>query len=165
MKSNIAKMTTGTILVVLTMLTLTVWVPAQDDPNDKNGGGRIEGTWDAQVTIRDCQTGTVIRTFASIGTFMTGGTFLDSTSGIPQALKTPGHGVWSHVSGSTYRFAFKSFSFDPLGNPTGWTIIRHEANLNQEADDYESAGTAEIYAPNGNLNLTLCSTSVATRFK
>lgn len=165
MKRNIVKMARGTVLAVLMVSTLTFWVSAQGDPNGKSGGGRIEGTWDVQVTIRNCQTGEAIRTFASIGTFMSGGTALDSTSGVPQALKTPGHGVWSHVSGNTYRFKFKSFSFDASGNPTGWTIISHEANLNQGADEYESAGTAEVYAPNGNLIFTGCSTTTATRFE
>jgi hypothetical protein len=96
---------------------------------------------------------------------MSGGTLLDSTSGIPQALKTPGHGVWSHVSGRTYSFSFKSFSFDAGGNFTGWTIIRHQAYLNLRATAYTSAGTAEVYDPNGNLIFTGCSSTTATRFE
>lgn len=167
MKSSVVKIIGGMVLAVLVISTITLGlVTAQDEAKSGNeGGGRLEGTWDAQVTIRDCQTGAVIIDFASIGTFMSGGNFLDSTSGVPQALKTPGHGVWSHVNGNTYRFSFKSFSFGPSGNPTGWTIIRHEANLNSGATEYESAGTAEFYDQNGNLMFTRCSTTTATRFK
>lgn len=167
MKGSVVKIIGGIVLAVLVNSTLTLGlVSAQDESKSQNdGGGRLEGTWDAQVTIRNCQTGAAIRTFASIGTFMSGGNFLDSTSGIPQALKTPGHGVWSHINGNTYRFSFKSFSFDLSGNPTGWTIIRHEANLNSGATEYESAGTAEVYDPNGNLIFTGCSTTTATRFE
>lgn len=166
MKRTIVRMTGGTVLAVLIGLTLTFWASAQDDPRSKSGGGgRLVGTWDVQVTITNCQTGAAIRTFPSIGTFMFGGTMLDSTSGVPQALKTPGHGVWSHAGGNTYRFKFKSFSFDAVGNPTGWTIITHEASLNHAADGYESAGIAEVYAPNGNLMFTGCSTTTATRFE
>ena len=131
----------------------------------QNGGGRIDGTWDVQVTLRNCQTGAEIRTFASLTTFMFGGTLLDSTSGIAQALKTPGHGVWSHVSGNTYRFSFKSFSFDAGGNFTGSTKITHEAILASDGTEYSSAGTAEVYDPNGNLTFTGCSTTTATRFE
>src|SRR6266567_1258039 len=117
----------GMALAVLLMaMVAPIWVSGQ------NGGGRLEGTWDVQVTIRNCQTGAAIRTFASIGTFMSGGTMLDSTSGIPHALNV-GHGVWSHESGNTYRFKFKSFNFDAGGNFTGWGIINHEANLNSKA--------------------------------
>jgi len=98
-------------------------------------------------------------------TFMEGGTLLDSTSGIPQALKTPGQGVWSHLRKKTFSFVIKSFNFDAGGNFTGWTIIRHEANLNSEATEYESAGTSEIYNANGNLVFTGCSTTTATRLE
>ncbi len=167
MKRHSVKMIGGTVLMFLVISTLTLGLAsAQDDSKSQNGGGgRLKGTWDVQVTIRNCETGAAIRTFPSIGTFMSGGTMLDSTSGTPQALKTPGHGVWNHASGNTYRFKFKSFSFDASGNPTGWTIISHEANLNHSADEYESAGTAEVYAPNGNLIFTGCSTTTATRFE
>ena len=179
MKNTIMKTIGGMALAIL-MLTLfaQVRVSAQDNDNNQkndeqtqensfgtNRGQRLVGTWDVQVTLRNCQTGAAIRTFASIGTFMTGGTALDSTSGIPQALKTPGQGVWNYVGRNTYRFKIKSFSFDASGNFTGWTIIKHVANLNRFADEYESAGTAEVYAPNGNLVFTGCSTTTATRFE
>ncbi len=138
----------------------------QEDSSRRRRKARaLEGTWDAQVTLRNCQTGAPIRTFVSIGTFMSGGTMLDSTSGVPQSRKTPGHGVWSHLSGRTFRFKFKFFTFDPSGNFTGWQIISHEATLNREATEYESAGTAEFYDPNGNLLFTGCSTTTATRFE
>ncbi len=179
MKNTFSK-TIGEMALAILLLAMfaPIWVSAQDKGNEQknaertqenssgqSGGGRLEGTWDVQVTIRNCQTGAAIRTFASIGTFMSGGTLLDSTSGIPQALKTPGQGVWSHVSENTYRFSVKSFSFDAGGNFTGWTIIRHEAALNAKATEYTSAGTAEVYAPNGNLVFTGCSTTTATRFE
>ena len=128
-------------------------------------GGRLEGTWDVHVTIRNCQTGAEIRSFASLTTFMTGGTMLDSTSGIPQALRTPGQGVWSHTTGKNYRFIFKSFSFDAAGNFTGATKIIHEATLDPEGSQFSSAGTSEVYDPNGNLMFTGCSTTTATRFE
>lgn len=170
MKSKAVKMIGGIGLMLFVMSALTFGLAtAPDDPQSKSesksGGGRLAGTWDVQVTIRNCQTGAAIRTFASIGTFMRGGTMLDTTSGTPQALRSPGHGVWSHVGGNTYRFKFKAFSFDASGNPTGWTIINHEATLNHGADAYESAGTAEVYALNGNLIFTGCSSTTATRFE
>ncbi|HEV8370567.1 MAG TPA: hypothetical protein VGQ39_21640 [Pyrinomonadaceae bacterium] len=131
----------------------------------QGGGGRLEGTWDVQVTIRNCQTGAEIRSFASLTTFMFGGITLDSTSGIPQAQRTPGQGVWSHVGGDTYRFSFKTFNFDAGGNFTGWTKITHEAVMDSNGNEYVSAGGSEVYAPNGTLIATGCSTTTATRFE
>jgi hypothetical protein len=156
------------IFLALGAMALAISFSAMFAPasgSEQNGGGRLEGTWDVQVTIRNCQTGAEIRTFASLTTFMFGGTILDSTSGIPQAQRTPGQGVWSHVSGDTYRFRFKSFTFDAGNNFTGWTIITHEAELDPNGSQYTSAGTAEMYAPNGTLLFTGCSTTTATRFE
>jgi len=126
---------------------------------------RLVGVWDVSVSIRVCQTGAIIRTFPSIGTFNADGTMLDTSSGIPQSLKTPGHGVWTPTEGSNFVFRFKSFSFDAAGNATGWTIITHYGQLNHSTDDYQSSGTAQVYNMSGILVLTGCSTTTATRFQ
>ena len=166
MNSNFVKIIGGTILT-FAIISIVAFgnVFAQDKPEFRGGGGRLEGTWDARVSIINCQTGAVIRSFDSIGSFMAGGTMLDSTSGTPQALRTPGHGIWRHVEGNTYKFSFKTFSFDAANNFTGWTIVRHEATLDSKGNEYESAGTAEFYAPNGNLVGTGCSSTTAVRFE
>jgi len=180
MKTTWLKTIVRTALAILMLAMFAqISVSAQDKANegqsdeqtqeDSSRGRRnakaLEGTWDVQLTIRNCQNGTAIRTFAEILTFMSGGTMLGSTTGIPPAQKTPGHGVWSHISGRTFRFKLKFFTFDPSGNPTGWTIVSHEATLNRRATEYESAGTAEVYNPNGTLIFTGCSTTTATRFE
>jgi hypothetical protein len=158
---NISLKTLGGIALVICLSAMftSAWGSGQ------GGGGRLEGVWDVRVTIRNCQTGAEIRSFDSLTMFMFGGTLIDSTSGIPQAQKTPGEGVWSHVGGNTYRFSFKSFSFDPAGNFTGWTKITHEAELESNGNAYTSAGTSEVHAPNGTLIATGCSSTTATRFE
>lgn len=165
MKRNFVKTIGGTVLALIVILALTCGLAFAQDESAGENKDRFEGTWDVQVTIRNCQTRAAIRTFASVTTFMAGGTMIDSTSGIPQALKTPGHGVWSRGKRNTYHFKFKSFSFDAGGNFTGWTIITQRANLQYGIEVYDSAGTAEVYDPNGNLLFTLCSTTTATRFE
>ena len=135
-------------------------------PTRGSGNPRaLEGTWDTEVTIRICQNNAAIRTFASIGTFMFGGTSIGSTSGIPQALRTPEHGVWSHTFGRNFRFKFKNFNFDPNGNFTGWTIVAHTIEMNPGGNSYTSAGTAEFYNSAGILVGTGCSSTSAVRFE
>jgi hypothetical protein len=153
----------GLLVVLIVFLTIGTVVSFAQDGN-ASGGGRLEGTWDVRVTIRNCATGAEIRSFDSIGIFMAGGTMLDSTSGVPQALKTPGQGIWEQVGGHEYRFKFKSFSFDAAGTFIGWTIIRHQATLNSKADGYISSGTAQMYSATGTLIAAGCSTTVARRF-
>lgn len=180
MKNTFLKTIGGIALAILMMAMFAqVQVFAQEDKTDEQqndeqtqenlfrqrGDERIVGTWDVQVTIRNCQTGAAIRTFPSTTSYLSGGVYLESTSGIPQALKTPGQGVWSRSSGRTYRLSFKSFNFDAGNNFTGWQIVRQQVTLNHRGDESESAGTVEVYAPNGNLVFTGCSTATATRFE
>lgn len=185
MKNTLLKTIGGAALAIfLLAISAQIWVSAQDinneQPNNKhtqensfgqNDDEKIVGTWDVQVTIRNCQTGAPIRTFPDLTTFMSGGTLIGSTAAIPQALKTPGHGVWSQEFG-TYRYSSKFFNFDANDNYTGYTIIRQQVNLIfprfarlQEVEEYESNGTAQVYAPNGNLVFNGCSTTTATRLR
>jgi hypothetical protein len=129
----------------------------------RDGGGRLEGTWDAQVSLTNCLTGEVINTFPSIASFMKGGTSIGSTGGLPQSVRTPEHGVWRHDGANIYSFKFKTFSFNQ-NVPSGWTIVEHQLILNATADAYTSSGTAKFYAPNGAQVGSGCSEAVGTRF-
>ena len=129
----------------------------------KGGGGRLEGTWDAAVRITNCLDGTVLNSFASIASFNQGGTSIGSTSGIPQSVRTPEHGIWRHVESNVYQFKFKSFSFNAMGQATGYSIVEHEIVLNDAADAYTSAGTAKFYLLNGTQVGQGCSDSVGTK--
>ena len=147
------------LVICLSAMLTSAWGSGQ------GGGGRLEGAWNVRVTILNCQTGAEIRSFDSLTMFIFGGTMIDSTSGMPQSLRTPGQGVWSHVGGDTYRFSFKTFSFGAAGNFTGWTKITHEAVMDSNGQQYTSAGTSEVYAPDGTLMTTGCSATTATRFE
>jgi len=167
MKRNFVKTIGGTVLAVtiISMLTFGL-VFAQDElKSESKGGGRLEGTWDAQVNITNCQNGNVLFSFASIASFMQGGTSIGSTAGQPQSSRTPEHGVWRHLRGNTYGFRFKSFSFNAQNAPAGWTIVQHEVTLDSSGDSYTSIGTAEFYNPSGILVGSGCSTAVGTRFE
>ena len=180
MKKTILK-TVGAMALAILMAAMFAQIPAfaqevktdelqndeltSENSSEQDGGERIVGTWNVQVTIRNCQTGAAIRTFPSTTSYLSGGVFIESTSGIPPALKTPGQGVWSHLSGRTYRLAFKSFSFDAGNNFTGWQIVRQQVTLNRRADETQSTGTVEVYNTAGNLLFTGCSTAMSTRFE
>lgn len=118
-----------------------------------------------QVTVRNCQTNAPLAAFPAIATFTSGGTAMVSETSIPPSRKTPAHGVWSRVWGNFYRFKTKAFNFDANGNFTGWIIINQEVNLSRFTNEYESTGTAEIYAPNGVLVGGGCSTIAVARFE
>ena len=151
--------------VLMSATLIPASVTGQENPSPQNSGPRLEGTWITEVTVHSCQTGAIIRTFQSITTFNFGGTMIDSTSGIPQAMKTPGQGVWSHVTGNSYRYSFGSFGFDAVGNFTGATKITGEATLNSEGSQLMSTAITRVYDPSGHLVATLCPTTRGTRFE
>jgi hypothetical protein len=127
-------------------------------------GGRIQGTWEMQVTLTDCA-GHVIRSFPTIQEFIAGGTTVESSAGTPQALKTPGLGVWRHTTGNNYAFRFKFFTFDAQNIFTGWTIIAGETTVDSTGDANAGSGTVEVYNPNGVLVATACTEFSGTRFE
>ena len=150
--------------VVLSVVFSMIAAGAGSAQDPKGGGGRLVGTWDAVVTIRDCTTGDAITNFASIANFNQGGTYLGSTSGRPQASRTPEHGVWSHIGGRTYRFKFKSFDFNAAGVAVSYGVVQHDIELNESGDTYISAGVAKFYLMNGTQVGQGCSDAIGTRF-
>ncbi|MDM7923068.1 MAG: hypothetical protein QUS14_12280 [Pyrinomonadaceae bacterium] len=135
------------------------------EAQDAGGGGRLAGTWDAAVTIRNCATGDAITNFASIGTFNFGGTFIGSSSGMPQAARTPEHGVWRHIEGNNYMLRFKTFSFNASGVATGYSVVTHQIELSPKANSYFSEGIAQHYLLNGTQVGQGCSDAIGTRLE
>jgi hypothetical protein len=112
--------------------------------------GRLQGTWEMQITLTDCA-GHVIRSFPSLIEFVAGGTVVESNGGTPQALKTPGEGVWRHTTDSNYAFRFKFFTFNAQNVFTGWTIIAGETAVDETGDANTGSATVKVYDPNGVL--------------
>ena len=147
------------------LLALGLLVVAAQKPAAAQAGGRIDGTWDITLTVRNCATGAAIFTIPELATFHVGGTLTSSTAGFPQSAKTPGHGVWRHVSDQTYAYRLKFFRFDAAGAFIGWSVASQQAQVDSKGDEYTSEGGIEVYSAAGTLLMTGCSTSVATRFQ
>src|SRR5436190_16867880 len=127
-------------------------------------GGRLEGTWEMQITLTDCA-GHTIRSFPSLVEFAAGGTIVESNAGTPQALKTPGEGVWRHTTDHDYAFRFKFFTFNAQNVFTGWTVIAGETTVDATGNATSGTATVEVYDPNGNLLVSLCAEITGTRFE
>src|SRR6266480_7283750 len=127
-------------------------------------GGRLQGTWEMQITLTDCA-GHVIRSFPSLIEFVAKGTVVESNAGTPQALKTPGEGVWRHTTDHNYAFRFKFFTFNSMNVFTGWTIISGETTVDETGDANAGTATIQVYDPNGNLIATACAEVSGTRFE
>ena len=148
MRTKLVKSITVPLLFASSLATL---VAAERAPRGGTLGGRLEGTWDMQITLTDCS-GHTIRSFASQIVFMAGGTVTEAP-----ALRTGGKGVWSHTTDSSYAFRFKVFNFNAQNVFTGWTIIAGETTVDATGNAFMgSSGTVQVYDPNGVLLSTMC---------
>ena len=127
-------------------------------------GGKLQGTWDMQITLNDCA-GHVIRSFPTLVAFNAGGTVTEASGGTSPALQTGGKGVWSHTTDSTYAFRFKDFTFNTSNVFTGWVIITGETTVDATGNTTAGPATVQVYDPNGNLLASLCADAAGTRFE
>lgn len=125
-------------------------------------GGKIEGTWRVQVTLRICQTGAEIRTFPALLTFAQGGTLTGTSTVVPPALRGGDFGIWQFNGNGSYSAVSEAFLF----NGGGWSQtqrITQAITLSQDAQTFSSSAHTEFFDTAGNLLSGGCATAVATR--
>src|SRR6266481_2323281 len=160
MKTKLVKSIMAPLVVACALVTMV----AAKASGQGTIGGTLQGTWDMRITLTDCA-GHVIRSFPSLIEYAAGGTVVESNAGTPQALKTPGEGVWSHTTDNTYAFRFKFFTFDPQNIFTGWTIIAGTTTVNSTGDTNAGSATVKVYNTSGVLLATVCAETAGTRFE
>jgi len=153
----------GSALVLAGMLVLVSGFTAAAQPG--NDGPRLEGTWRAQLTIRDCDTKAVLRTFPATFSFAKGGTLTVTTAGQPPSQNTTGLGVWNYLYGRTYSAVSEAFMFSPAGAPTSIQRLTRVITVSWDAKRYTDHVALEILDPHRNVIVTGCGTSVAVRLE
>jgi hypothetical protein len=143
---------------------LTSLGAAERPARDGMVGGKLQGTWDMQITLNDCS-GHTIRSFPTMVAFNAGGTVTEASAGTSPALQTGGKGVWSHTTDSNYAFRFKDFTFNTSSVLTGWVIITGETTVDETGNTNAGPATVDIYNPNGVLVAHLCADAAGTRFE
>jgi len=169
MKSTLSK-TIGAAALAILMLAVfaQVWVSAQDNDNESLRSGNkqgLVGSWNLVVSLRDCETGTVLVSFPAMDTYNQGGTTQQTAIPEPGFTFLPGHGVWSHQTGRRYSGAFQFFILNPDGTLARRAIVRSAISLGRDGNSYTSTDTAEVLNANGDLLFRGCSTTTATRFQ
>jgi hypothetical protein len=145
-------------LVLALAFSLT---PTRATDESQSGSDKLEGTWFTQVTIRDCNTGAVLRTFPSLGNYLPGGTSTDTTTGISPTLRSPGFGTWEKTGGQTYSAVALAFLFNPVGTWTGMQKLSHIIRLKGDVIDYTS--TVQFFDTDGKVTASGCATAVGHR--
>jgi len=161
MKMKLLKTILSSLLFACAVTTL---VAGTRPPREGAVGGKLQGTWEMQITSTDCA-GHVIRSFPTLVEFVAGGTLTEASGGTAPALQTGGKGVWSHTADSTYAFRFKDFTFNSSYVLTGWVIITGETTVDETGNANSGPATVQVYDSSGNLLVTLCADAVGTRFE
>ena len=125
----------------------------------------LAGAWRLQLTVRDCQTGAALRTFPALATFAKGGTLTLTTAGQLPSLSTPPLGVWRYTGGHTYSAVSEAFIFSPAGNWIQTHRLTRAIQMGNDTDNFTDTVALQIFDTSGNLIVTGCATSVATRIK
>jgi hypothetical protein len=153
------------VFALAVMFLSTSRLSAQASESESQGGGRLEGTWRVQVSVKDCTTGAVQRTFPALFAFAKGGTLTETTAGQPPALFSPGFGVWRHTQGQTYTAVLETFVFSPAGVWIQTHRLTRAIELDRGANDFTDTIKLEIFDTSGNLIAPGCGSSVARRFE
>jgi hypothetical protein len=164
-KSKFAASRWTSALVLAGMLVLGFGLTAMAQSVGGESPNGLEGTWRAQLTVSDCQTGVALRTFPAVFAFAKGGTLTVTTAGQLPSLSTPGLGVWKHLRGHTYKAVSEAFFFSSAG---AWTSTQRLTRVIEVANDekeYTDTVALKIFDTNGNLIVTGCGTTVASRMK
>jgi hypothetical protein len=151
------------VFALAVMLLLTSGLNAQEG-NSESRGGRIEGMWRLQITVRDCQTSAVQRTFPGLFAFAKGGILTYTTAGLSPALATPGYGIWGHTGGHSYSAVTEAFIFNPAGAWIQTHRLTRVIELDKDADGFTDTTQLEIFDTSGTLIVRGCATSVGRRF-
>ncbi|HMD21520.1 MAG TPA: hypothetical protein VKH40_14425 [Alloacidobacterium sp.] len=129
-------------------------------------GDGLEGTWNAQLTVTDCNNpNTVIRSFPAKFSYAKGGTLAVTTAGQLPSLSTAGLGVWNHMYGRTYSAVSEAFIFSSAGAWTSTQRLTRVIVVSRDAKAYTDTVALEILDTSGKVIITGCATSVASRLE
>jgi len=153
-------------LVLAGMLVLVSGLTAKAQSGGAGSDDGLQGTWDAQLTIIDCQPPhAVLRSFPAKFSFAEGGTLTLTTAGQPPSQNTTGLGVWNYMYGRTYSAVSESFLFSPTGVPTAIQRLTRVITVSRDGKRYTDSVALELLDPNRNLIATGCGTSSAHRME
>jgi hypothetical protein len=145
--------------------------PAPAGEDDGGRGSRSEsrklvGTWQVQVTVRNCSTGAALgNPFPALLAFQEGGTLTSADTAFSPSLRSPGLGIWRRTARRAYAATTYAFLFNATGAWTGTHRIVQTIEIGEDPDQFEGTASVEILDTSGNLTFTGCSTSAGQRIR
>jgi hypothetical protein len=148
---------------LLLLMLISGWQNLASAASVHSHDNRIVGLWDVQVNNFICGTAVSVACFRGLHKFERGGTAQVVPATNP-ALLSAHMGIWRHVERNKYKLDFKMFRFDANGNNIGWTVVKANVAINENATGYAGSGQAEVFDANGNKVGMSCPAFTGTRF-
>jgi hypothetical protein len=155
----------GAALVLAGLLVLGSGLTATAQSVNAGSSNGLEGTWRVQLTVQDCQTGQVLRTFPALFAFAKGGTLTYATAGQLPSATTTGLGVWKHTEGHSYSAVSEVFIFSPAGVWIQTHRLTRAIDVSNDGDEFTDTVALQIFDTSGNQIVAGCGTSVGSRMK
>jgi hypothetical protein len=121
---------------------------------------RLNGVWNVNVTVRNCETGEIVRTVRALNLYVHDGSMSETSSNI---MRGPSVGTWRHVEDRTYASMFEFFRFNLDGTFASTARVTRTIELSAHGTRFTSTGTVEDFnAQNDRISIG-CSTETAAR--
>ena len=111
----------------------------------------MEGTWDVRMTLRDCQTGSPVRTFRALSTFERGGVLIEVEADEAPGRLSAGQGTWRHVGERSYSAVLRFFRFRPDGAFAETQRVSRLIELSEDGREFTATASLEVYGPDDSL--------------
>jgi hypothetical protein len=122
----------------------------------------IEGVWESAVTITDCTSGAVLRTFKGAGLFARSGAVTADNSN-PPLTRSTAFGQWRKGSGQSYSTSFRFFRFNPDGSLAGTQRLQRAITLAADGNSFTGTVTGQVVDNAGVVLAPVCGTETAAR--
>lgn len=125
----------------------------------------VIGTWEVEVTLRNCDTGASLKTVRAVSTFTGGGALIESGARVPHNLTSPGQGTWKHIGGQSYSAVLRFFRFKRDGSVAETRKVTRHLELSKNGEQFTGTACVEIFDANDSLIVAHCATETAKRFE
>jgi hypothetical protein len=125
----------------------------------------MEGTWDVQVTLRNCQTGAPVKTARTLSTFSNAGTLVETGTDDTPVRLSSGQGTWRHIGERHYITVSRFFRFDPNGAYAEIQKITRRLELSDDGKEFLATTCVEVFDKSDSLIETGCATERGKRLE
>jgi hypothetical protein len=120
----------------------------------------VEGTWDVSVTVKNCQTGALIRTVRSLQMFSHDGSLTETANTF---LRGSSLGTWGRIDANSYTTMYWFFRYNPDGTFKSFAEALNKIELSGDGSHFTASGTIQDYDATGNPLSLGCVSHAATR--